>query len=111
MLDKSGQWGRQETGSPSQSIALQTWHSVAPQPPYSIDFAPLDFWLFPKLKETLKGQRFSMGTDIQAATRKWIGSQPQFFYMNGMKKWIKRLNKYVAISGDYGEKRVYNMQE
>ncbi|GFX46105.1 hypothetical protein TNCV_2094231 [Trichonephila clavipes] len=28
------------------------------QPPFSPDLVPSDFWLFPKLKETLKGQRF-----------------------------------------------------
>ena len=28
------------------------------QPPYSPHLAPCDFWLFPKLKTTLKGTRF-----------------------------------------------------
>ena len=28
-------------------------------PPYSSDLAPCDFWLFPKLKNALKGQRFA----------------------------------------------------
>jgi transposase len=31
---------------------------VVPQPPYSPDLAPADFFLFPKLKSTLKGRRF-----------------------------------------------------
>jgi len=34
-------------------------------PPYSPDLAPCDFWLFPKLKNALKGQRFADITDIQ----------------------------------------------
>jgi hypothetical protein len=29
---------------------------VVPQPPYSTDLAPADFFLFPKLKSTLKGR-------------------------------------------------------
>jgi histone-lysine N-methyltransferase SETMAR len=29
------------------------------QPPYSPDLAPCDFWLFQKLKNALKGQRFA----------------------------------------------------
>jgi len=29
--------------------------TVAPNPPFSPDLAPSDFWLVPKLKETLKG--------------------------------------------------------
>ena len=32
--------------------------SVVPHPPYSPDLAPADFFLFPKLKPTLKGRRF-----------------------------------------------------
>jgi hypothetical protein len=29
------------------------------QPPYFLDLAPCDFWLFPKLKNVLKGQKFA----------------------------------------------------
>ena len=32
--------------------------------PYSPDLAPCDFWLFPKLKNALKGQRFADLSDI-----------------------------------------------
>jgi transposase len=34
-------------------------------PPYSPDLAPCNFWLFPKLKTALKGQRFADLSDIQ----------------------------------------------
>jgi histone-lysine N-methyltransferase SETMAR len=34
-------------------------------PPYSPDLAPCDFWLFPKLKNALKGQRLADLSDIQ----------------------------------------------
>ena len=32
--------------------------SILPHPPYSPNFAQVDFFLFPKLKTTLKGRRF-----------------------------------------------------
>ena len=32
--------------------------TILPQPPYSPDLAPADFFLFPKLKSTLKGRCF-----------------------------------------------------
>jgi len=35
-------------------------------PPYSPDLAPCDFWIFTKLKNALKGQRFADLSDIQA---------------------------------------------
>jgi hypothetical protein len=34
-------------------------------PPYSPDTAPCDFWLVPRLKIALKGQRFPDNPDIQ----------------------------------------------
>jgi len=38
---------------------------VVPQSPYSPDLAPADFFLFPKLKSTLKGRRFQMIEQIK----------------------------------------------
>ena len=35
------------------------------QPPYSPDLVPCDFWLFPKLKSSLKGKGFQTITEIQ----------------------------------------------
>ena len=80
--------------------------TVVPHPPYSSDFAPSDFWLFPKLKEKLKGKYFSSDAEVEAAVRKWISSQPETFFMDGMNKWIEQLKKCVAINGDYVEKYV-----
>jgi transposase len=44
--------------------------TVVPHPPYSPDFAPSEFWLFPKLKETLKGQHFLSDAKVEAAVGK-----------------------------------------
>ena len=40
---------------------------VCPHPPYSPDLAPCDFWLLPKVKSTVKGKRFELIQDIEAA--------------------------------------------
>ena len=42
--------------------------TVCPHPPYALDLAPCDFWLFPKVKITLKGKRFESIQEIEAAT-------------------------------------------
>jgi histone-lysine N-methyltransferase SETMAR len=42
--------------------------SVVPHLPYSPDLAPCDFFLFPKLKSTLKGKRFQDVAEIQLNT-------------------------------------------
>jgi hypothetical protein len=41
----------------------QTW--VVPHSPYSPDITPAEFFLFPKLKTTLKGRRFQTVEGIQ----------------------------------------------
>ena len=38
------------------------------QTPYSSDLAPCNFWLFPKLKSSLKGKRFQIINEIQENT-------------------------------------------
>ncbi|KAI6651243.1 Mariner transposase [Oopsacas minuta] len=35
-----------------------------PHPPYSPDLAPCDFWLFPKLKDQLRGRRFFSNEEL-----------------------------------------------
>jgi len=42
--------------------------TVCPQPPYSPDLAPTDFWLFPKVKMTMKGKCFEWIQDVEVAT-------------------------------------------
>jgi hypothetical protein len=44
--------------SPSADIQQNIKTSVVSHPPYSLDVAPADFFLFPKLKNTLNGRPF-----------------------------------------------------
>jgi len=41
--------------------------ATLPQPPYSPDLAPPDFFLFPWLKSSLKGHHFGTVKNVQAA--------------------------------------------
>ncbi|GFV85725.1 mariner Mos1 transposase [Trichonephila clavipes] len=84
---------RPHCSAQTQDVMGKLKFTMILQPLYSPDLAPSSFWLFPKLKETLKGLRFSTDAEVQAAIRKWIRSEPESFSMNGMKKWIERLNK------------------
>ena len=51
--------------------------SVVPQPPYSPDLSPCDFFFFPKLKFHLKGRHFGNVDNIQ----KVVTDQLRHFYM------------------------------
>jgi histone-lysine N-methyltransferase SETMAR len=46
-------------------------------PSYSSDLAPCDFWLFPKLKNALKGQRFADISDIQSNVTTLLRGSPE----------------------------------
>jgi hypothetical protein len=43
--------------------------TVVPHPPYYPDLAPCDFFLFPKIKMTLKRRRFIDAEEIQAESQ------------------------------------------
>jgi hypothetical protein len=43
--------------------------TALPHLPYSPDLAPCDFWLFPKIKLTMKGNGFDTIPEIDAATK------------------------------------------
>ena len=46
-------------------------------PPYSRDFAPCDIWLFPKLKEKLRGCRYETIEEMKEAVMKVIDTLTQ----------------------------------
>ncbi|GFR70408.1 histone-lysine N-methyltransferase SETMAR [Elysia marginata] len=45
---------------------------VLPHASYSPDLAPTDFYLFPKLREHLRGNHYESDEDVQAAVRHWF---------------------------------------
>ena len=63
-LFKSGQWHFHQDNAPVHISILVTDYltktdiETVPRPPYIPDLAPCDFWLFPKLKEKLRGCRY-----------------------------------------------------
>ena len=60
---------------------------VCPHPPYSPDLAPCDFWLFPKVKMTMKGKRFESIQDIEAATIAQLKTLTKEDFQNCFRKW------------------------
>ena len=42
-----------------RDVLREFWWELLPHPPYSPDLAPFDYFLFPKLKEHLKGVYFN----------------------------------------------------
>ena len=76
---------------------------TVPQPPYSPDLAPCDFWLFPKLKEKLTGCRYKTIEEMKDAVTKVINTLSQEDFHGAFQKLLERDNKCIAAGGDYFE--------
>lgn len=92
------------TSHAAVSTAEQCGFEILPHPPYSPDLAPSDFYLFPKLKENLRGRVFSSNDDVISAVNTWVNDQDRVFYEYGLKKLEKRWQKCIDVCGDYVEK-------
>jgi len=77
---------------------------VAPHAPYSPDLAPSDFWLFPTLKDTLRGRTFSSCSALATAILQWSQRTPKEAFAAAMQSWHQRCEKCVRLQGDYVEK-------
>ena len=74
-----------------------------PQSPYSLDLAPCDFLLFPKLKRPLRGHRFDTIKEIQAESKKALKAIPEIEFNKCFDDWKKSWHKCIISGGDYFE--------
>jgi histone-lysine N-methyltransferase SETMAR len=76
---------------------------VVPHPPYSPNLAPRDFFLFPRLKSTLKGKRFQDVAEIQLNTTRQLEAIPKQGYQTCTEKWKDHWNRCIQSGGSYFE--------
>ena len=74
-----------------------------PQLLYILYFAPCDFWLFPKLKENLRGCRYETIEEMKEAVTKVNDTLTQEEFHGAFQKLLERYNKCIATGGDYLE--------
>ena len=107
-LFKSAQWHfHQDNALVHNSILVTDYLTkmgikTVPHPPYSRDLAPCDFWLFPKLKEKLRGCRYERIEEMKEAVTKVIDTLTQEDFHGAFQKLLERYN-YIAAGGDYFE--------
>ena len=77
--------------------------SVVPHPPYSPDSVPADFFLFLKLKTTLKGRRFQTIEEIQENAIRQLGPITESAFQEAFQQRKKRWERCIASRGDYFE--------
>ena len=93
-LFKSGQWHFNQDTAPVHNPILVTDHltkmgiKTVSQPPYCPDLTPCDFWLFPKLKENLRGCGFETIEDMKEVVTKIIDMLTQGDFHGAFQKFL-----------------------
>jgi hypothetical protein len=77
--------------------------AVIPHSPYSPDFAPCDFFVFPKKKLKLKGRRFNTIGEIQAESQRVLDTVTEKGFQESLKKWRRRWDRCLHAGGNYFE--------
>ena len=73
--------------------------NTVPQPSYSPDLAPCDFWLFPKLR----GCRYETIEKMKEAVTKVMDTLTQEDFYGAFHKLLEWYNKRIAAGEDYFE--------
>ncbi|KAL4100983.1 hypothetical protein QTP88_021004 [Uroleucon formosanum] len=76
---------------------------VVPHPLYSPDLAPCDFFLFPRLKSALKGQRFQDVEEIKANTAAELKAITLEQFQRTFQNWQDRWDHCISSRGEYFE--------
>ena len=77
--------------------------TVVPQPSYSPDLAPADFFFFPKLKPSPKGRRFQAVQEIEENSLRDLRAIPQNTFQDALQNWKKHWERCIKSGGEYFE--------
>ena len=91
-----------KTGAVNQYL-LENQITTLPHPAYSPDLAPCDFWLFPRLKELLAGNKYTRIQDLSKAVNVELRGIPKEEYRAAFDKWRRRLQLCIDRAGEYFE--------
>ena len=70
---------------------------TVPQPPFSQDLAPCDFWLFPKLRLC----RYETIEEMKEVVTKVIDTLTLEYFHGAFQNLLERFNKFIAAGGYY----------
>ena len=97
-----------DNGLVHNSLAIQEFLAekkipVLPHPFYSPDLSPCDFFLFPRVKQFLKGKTFDDVGSMKRSTSAFIQNLTQADFQACFQKLQERWDKCIATKGEYVE--------
>ena len=108
-LWKDKSWMLHHDNAPAHT-ALSMWQlltnkrvAVLGHPPYSLDLAPCDFWLFPKLKSVVKGMHFASVGNIKDCMTRELRCLMKEDFANCFRVWQGWMIKCSNSGGEYFE--------
>ncbi|GFS99634.1 mariner Mos1 transposase [Trichonephila clavipes] len=105
----SSRWMLHHDGAPAHTANLVqqflTKHGTiqVAHPPYSPDMSPPNFFLFPEIKNTLKGHRFQDIETIKQNSTQQLQAIPKSEFQKGFEDWKHRWAKCVTTNRVYFE--------
>ena len=76
---------------------------VLNHPPYSPDLSPCDFFLFPRLKKMLFGNKYISRSSLGNAIYQCLQQIPKEDCLSAFRNWVKRFQECVSVKGEYFE--------
>ena len=76
---------------------------VLNHPPYSPDLSPCDFFLFPRLKKMLSGNKYISRSSLGSAIYQCLQQIPKEDYLSAFCDCVKTLQKCISVKGEYFE--------
>jgi hypothetical protein len=77
--------------------------TVCPHSPYSLHLVRCGFWLFRKIKLTMKGNRFDTIPEVEAATKERLRALTKDDFQSCFRSWQNLWKKCIDSKGDYFE--------
>lgn len=74
---------------------------LLPQPQYSPDLVPSDYYLFENLRKWLQGKRFQSHNDVQKEINAYFEDLSDEYYAKGIQMLEDRWTKCIALDGNY----------
>ncbi|UYV70896.1 hypothetical protein LAZ67_8001037 [Cordylochernes scorpioides] len=74
---------------------------MMPQPPYSPDLVPCDFFLFPKLKRPMKGRRYATLDEIKTASKEELKKILKNDFLKCFEDWKNRWHNFESTIKSY----------
>ena len=86
-------------------------YKFIPESAYLPDLAPSNFFLFPNLKQDIRGCHFRSNEEVVTAVEEWVSGKDPDFFSSGLIALEHCWSKYITLKGNYIEKEEVDLNQ